>query len=616
MKKILLISLVLISSIFAIADNVKFTARSTSKAGVGQNFQVQYTLNEKPSEIQLGDYSGLKLINGPSISTSSNVQIINGQYSQENTYTYTYIFQASKTGTYTIEGATAKIGSKSYTSNSVNVEIQQDPVQTNNGINNRRNNYDPWADFYNMMGYDNNANAQPKEITNEDLFVRVFVDKTNLFKGEHLIATVKIYSKVDLVGFEDIKLPQFDDFYVEEIETPDRINLVRENYNNDVYNVGLVKKYILYPRISGDLTIESCQIDCQIRQPIQSNGYMSVFGYYETISKSIKSPEIGIKVNQLPQSPESFTGAVGKFSMSVNMSEDTVLVNDAVSIKVSISGNGNFNMIETHSISWPKEFEVYEPVAEQNVKTDASGLNGTKTWEYTIIPRYPGIFKLGKFSFTYFDTNSKQYKTVNSDNISIAVKKDANDTDFGETYNYTQKNLDYISEDDIRFVNYDDLNLKQNYIPLPKKGFFIWMFVLPTLIFIVLVVILRKKIRENANLALVKQRKAGKTSQKRLKKARKFMKQNSKTEFYKEIISALWGYCGYKLEIPVAELTKDNIKDIMISKNVKEDLINNLLEIIDKCEFAHFAPSVAEYELNNIYMEATEIIESLEQTIK
>ncbi len=619
MRKFVLISIVLFTSLFCFADGIKFTAKSTSKAGVGQNFQVQFTINQKPSEINLGNYSGLKLINGPSISSSQNISIVNGNYTQENNYTYTYIFQASQTGTYTIEGATAKINNEAYTSNSVNITIQSEPVQSNNRRN--TNSYDPWADFYNMMGYgnnnNNNNNAQAKEITADDLFVRIYVDKTNLYKGEHIIATVKIYTKVDLIGFEDIKLPQFDDFYAEEIETPDRINLVRENFNNQVYNVGLIKKYILSPRVSGKLTIEPCEIVCQVRQPAQNGNMRSFFTYYESESKTVKSPEIEINVKQLPQAPNSFCGAVGKFKLNLEQSEDTVLVNDAISIKLSISGNGNFNMIETPSITWPKEFEIYEPVAQQNINSDASGLNGTKTWEYTIIPRYPGIFDLGSIGFTYFDTSTKQYKTTNTQNIKIAVKKDENDINFGEnSYNYSQKNLDYISEDDIRFINLKNLNLHKNYVPFINSNLYISILLFPLLLFIILVIVLRKRIKENADLVLVKQRKAGKTSQKRLKKARKFMVSNKDYEFYKEIITALWGYCSDKLEIQIADLTKDKISETLHAKGLDTIVINRLLEIIDKCEYAHFSPENEETQLEYIYNEATTIIETLEQTIK
>ncbi|MDD4149212.1 MAG: BatD family protein [Bacteroidales bacterium] len=611
MRKSIITILVFLISLTGFADGIKFTANSAPKAGIGQNFQVQFTINTKASDISLGNYDGLKLINGPSISTSQNISIVNGNYTQENKYTYTYIFQASQTGTFTIGGATAIVDGKSYTSNSVNVEIQQSAVQSGGNRRNSRN-YDPWANFNN-----NNANSQPKEITADDLFVRVFVDKTSMYKGESLIATIKIYTKVDLVGFEDLKLPSFDNFYAEEIETPGRINLVRENYNNQAYNVGLIKKYILYPRVSGDLTIEPCIIDCQVRQPAQSNNMMGFFGYYETESKSLKSPEIKINVKQLPQSPDSFSGAVGRFNFKLDQSEDTVLVNDAVTIKISISGSGNFNMIETPKISWPKEFEIYEPIASQNTKVDASGLNGTKTWEYTIIPRYPGIFKLGEINFTYFDTSTKQYKTLSSPSINIAVKKDINDTHFGETsYNYAQKNIDYIGEDDIRFINFNSLNLSKNYIPVVLSSFYSWYFILPFLLFISIVLILRKKIRENANIAKVKQRKAGKTSQKRLKKARKYMRLNQKEAFYKEIIAALWGYCSDKLAIPVSDLTKDRTEIILKEKEIENYTIVKLLEVIDKCEFAHFAPVSAETELTYIYKEAVEVIEDLEQKIK
>ncbi len=611
MRKALLFSLILLTSVLALADGIKFTAKSSPKAGVGQQFQVQFTLNKKPTELNLGDYSGLTLVGGPSFSSSSNVVISNGNYTQEHNYIYTYAFKASKTGTYTIGGATAKVDGKTVTSNSTSVVIQEEQVQSNNSR--RRNSYDPFEELYNMMSYGSN-NAQPRELTDDDVFVKVFVDKTNLYKGEHLTVTIKFYTKVSVVGGED-KLPGFDDFIVEDFDIDGK--WVRENYNNQVYNTQIIKKAILYPRTSGELKIAPCVFDLKIQQPMQG-GRMGYYGSQNILNKTISSPEIKINVKPLPSNaPESFTGAVGSFDLEMIQSEDTVLVNDAISLKLKISGNGNFDMVEAPVISWPKEFEIYEPVAERNINTYSSGVQGNKTWEYTIIPRYPGIFNLGAISFTYFDSSTKQYKTLKSDEINIAVKKDKNDTDFGQnSYNYSQKNIDYISEDDIRFVNYKNLNLVQSYTPIVSRGFYSWLFIIPFVLFVALVIVMRKRIKENANLAMVKQRKAGRTSQKRLKQAKKFMLKDLKTEFYKEIISALWGYCGDKLEIQVADLTKDRINDILIDKGIDPVLVRKLIEVIDKCEFAHFAPSSAETELSYIYKEASAIIDNLEQTIK
>lgn len=606
MKKFVFALVLILTVSFAFAENVKFIASAPTIVGVGQSFQVKYTLNSKGSNIKLSDYPNFKFVNGPSIGTSHSTHFANGKSTTTYTYTYTYVLQAKEVGTFTIPAAKVTIDGKEYTSNTPSITVQKDPVQNNSNRN--AQNYDPWADFYNMMGYNtNNSNTQPKEITNEDLFLRIVVDKTSLYKGERITAVLKIYTKVDILGYEANKLPAFDSFYAENISSNERPQVVDETYNGQNYKSVELARYILYPRVTGDVVIEACNIKCQYRQ---INGR-----YYQNAIKNLITPEIKIKVNNLPSAPDSFTGAVGSFNISLEKSGDTVLVNDAVSIKFTIKGSGNFNMIETPKISWPKEFEVYEPQASDNINTN--GINGSKTWEYTIIPRYPGIFDLGKISFTYFDTNTKQYKTLQTKDISLAVKKDANDTDFGEnSYNNSQTNVEYIGEDDIVFVNHDDLNLKKNYVPLIKNGLYGFYFSIPLILFIIVVIILRKKIKENANIAAMREKKAGKVSMKRLKKARKLMTNNQKEEFYKEIISALWGYSSDKLNIQAADLTKDRIIKELESKNVSNDNILNLITVIDKCEYAHFAPDSQETELTYVYKETVEVIENLEQTIR
>jgi len=615
MRNILLTFVLGIFCLTSAAQDVTFTAAAPAKVGVGQNFQVQYTLSAQGSNIKAGNYSDFKLVSGPSTSTSQSVSFVNGQYSQKYTYTFTYVFQAKAVGKYTIVGATVTSGGKQYTSNSVSIEVQQEPVQTQN--NKKQNTYDPWADFYNQT--QPKVTEAPKEITGEDLFVRVIADKTSLYKGEPLIVTIKLYSKVNLSGISDLRLPNFDSFYAEELESPTRWNFVKETYNGKTYDAALIKRYLLYPRVAGNVVLEPCEVDCEIRQPIAgANNYWAQFyGYYENVSKKIKSPEIKINVKNLPPASDDFSGAIGSFSLKMSQSEDTVNINDAVTFKLTLSGTGNFNMIETPEIVWPKEFEVYDPVANLQTTASTSGVTGSKSWEFTAIPRYPGIYRLGKINFLYFDSNTRQYKTLTTNEIILAVRKDKNDTNFGETdYNYSQKNVEYIGEQEIRFIKNKDLRLKKNYKPLINRGYFNLLFIIPLLIFIVISVLLRKKIKENANIALMKVKRAGKTSRKRLKRARQFMLKKNKPEFYKEIISALWGYSGDRFGIPVSELSKEKIIAVLEATGSNPEMIDKLIKLIEKCEFCHFAPASPETELEYIYSEAVEIIEELEQKIK
>ncbi len=614
MRRVILAIIIGLTFLHSYSQDVSFTALATAKVGLEQSFQVQYKINKQGTNLKPGNYSDFKLVNGPSLSTSQSVQISNGQYSQTNTYTYTYVFQPKSVGKFTIGGGTVSIDGKEYTSNSVVVEVQKDPVQTQ--TNRRQNNYDPFADFYNQA--QPAVNTAPKEVTSEDLFIRVNIDKSSVYKGEPITAAVKVYTKVGLSGIDEIKFPSLNDFYAEELETVTQLNFAKETYNGQTYNVALIKRYLLYPRYSGNLKIEQCEANCQVRQATSGgNNYMAqFFKYYENVSKKIVSPEIKVSVKDLPPASESFSGAIGSFTIKLSQSGDTVNINDAVSFKLTLTGTGNFNMIETPEIIWPKEFEVYEPIASENTKASSAGVNGSKTWEFTIIPRYPGIFRLGKINFQYFDLNSKQYKTLTTSDIVLAVRKDKNDNNFGETdYNYSQKNVEYIGNEGILFIKNKNLNIVKNYKPLVYRDFFYFILILPLLIFVAISILLRKKIKENADLAAMKVKHAGKTSRRRLKRARKFMQQNNKPEFYKEIISALWGYSSDRFRVPIAELTKDKIIQTMADSKIDLITSEKFINLIEKCEYAHFAPATAETDFEFVFNEAVQIIEKLEQKI-
>jgi hypothetical protein len=616
MRRLVFILTSLLLFQLALADEVNITVSAPPKVGVGQRFEVKYSINRQASNVKLGDYSNFNYINGPSTSSNSSIQVINGSFSQTSTYSYSYVFEAKAVGKFNLPVLSATVDGKTYTSQAISIEVQKDPVQSNNSRRNRGF-YDPWEEFDNALGGGQQSQqSQPQPIGNEDLFVKTFISKTDLYKGEPLIATIKVFCAVDLYSFEDVVLPQFNSFYAQEIETPNTVNFTQEIYNNKSYNTAVLKKYILYPRVSGELTIESCRLDCLIRQRTGGGGFWNPFGSYQSVKKSIYSPEIKINVKNLPSTNiSSFNGAVGDYKIKLEKSADTVNVNDAVNLRLILTGTGNFNMVEPPKIPWPDEFEVYDPVVGDNTSITNSGISGSKTWEYTIVPRYPGMYKMGKINFTYFDLNTKEYKTQTIENLDLAVRKDANDTKLNE-YNYTQKNVEYIGNEDIRFIKNNNLRLKENYVPLISKSLFSLFYVVPLIIFMLITILLRKKIKENSDLSKVKAKKANKISQKRLKKAKKFMLSGNKAEFYKEVISALWGYVGDKLNISVAELTKPRVESELQSRGLDDTTISKLINIIEKCEFAHFAPSSAEMQLDYIYKEAVDIIDVLEQKIK
>ena len=384
MRKYLSVVAILLISIVMYADGVTFTGKAPSKVGVGQRMQVQYTLNEKPSSIQLGNIPGFKLVGGPSQSSSSSVSIVNGSMTSSNSYTYTYTLEAVSEGTYTLEGATAVVKGTKYTSNTISVTVQKEAVQQQQ--QRQSSYYDPFEDIFGSGSsqQQQQQNQQKTTIAADDVLLRIYSNKSNLAKGEGTIITIKLYTAVDLVSIEDFNVPKFNDFFVEELETDANLKWTRETLNGKTYNAAVLKKYLAFPRVAGKIDVDQSDIKCYARV---ISGRHPFWGYtYDNAPVSAKSNVLSLNVSALPAAPIDYSGAVGKFNISLNMPSDTVSVNEAVVCKITISGSGNFNTIETPKIQCPKEFEQYEPVVTSRLNATESGLSGSKTWEYTLVP--------------------------------------------------------------------------------------------------------------------------------------------------------------------------------------------------------------------------------------
>ena len=610
MRRFLSLIVILSMSFAMFADGVTFTGKAPSRVGVGQRMQVQYTINEKPSSIQLGNIPGFKMVGGPSQSSSSSVSIVNGSMTSSNTYTYTYTLEAVSEGTYTLEGAIAVVGGTKYTSNSISVTVQKEAVQQQQ--QRQSSYYDPFEDIFGSGRSQQQQNQPKATISSDDVLLRTFSSKSSLAKGEGAIITIKLYTAVDLMSIEDFSTPKLNNFYVEELETDQNLKWSRETVNGKTYNVAVLKKYLVFPRVAGKVDIDKADIKCMARVV---SGRHPFWGYtYDNAPVSATSNTLSLNVASLPQEPVGFSGAVGKFNISLSMPTDTVSVNDAVVCKITISGSGNFNNIESPKISCPKEFEQYDPVVTSKLNASESGLSGSKTWEYTIVPRYGGSFNLGTVSLVYYDLATKTYNTVSTEPIVVNVRKGSGDMASGTIYN-AQTGVEVINPEDVRFIHKGNLNLAAAYSPLMLSGLYWTIIICLIVVFIVLVIVLRKNIKKRQDVELMKRQKASKISRKRLKNARKFMQANNQTDFYKEIITALWGYASDKLSIPTSQLTKDNVMQAFAEHNIDENLSKKFVDLIDKCEFAHFV-SGSGNEMTAIYEETTGIIEQLEENMR
>ncbi|MCH7658075.1 MAG: protein BatD [Bacteroidetes bacterium] len=597
--------LFLLTVIPGYSDDVKFTASAPGVVAVGEQFRLIYTLNSKGEDFNPPEFNDFYVIAGPGTSYNQSTQIINGKVTRTVSYTYTYILQSTREGKFTILPATVVVNKKQYSSNSLQIEVVKRKTQPQTRT--------PATRSQNNQG--------PVNIDNEDLFIRLLVSKRDVFQGEYIIATVKIYSRVNLSGFEKVDLPDFNGFYIREIEVPPLRSLERENVNGQIYETGILKKYVLFPQHSGNIVIEPVEIECLVQQRVQRTpqGFFDDFFNFDSFrsrKKFISSPEIKIHVKPLPPgAPPSFTGTVGSVKMVASLDKSSVKENDAVTFKIILKGSGNLKLAEAPVVDFPPDFETYDPKVTTNLKAGVSGSAGSITFEYLIIPRHAGNYRIAPVKYSYFDPDSKKFKNLTSGEFLIKVSEGVE----GETGNivsgFTKEDVRYLGKD-IRFIKTGSIKLKEKGEILFGSLLFFLVHAVLIVVFFVLFMVVGYRMKRNANVMLLRNRRANKQAKKRLKSAGREMRSDNAKGFFGEVLKALRGYMSDKLSIPVSELSKDNIRQAIKQETVDKDIVNRFIELVDTCEYAQYAPAGESMPLEDIYRKAIMIISKLEQKIK
>ncbi len=585
-------------------DKVSFTASAPDAVAVGDQFRLSYTITtKKVRDFQAPSMKGFDVLMGPSRSEQSSVQSINGKTTSTSRITFTYILMANAEGEYTIPGASITADGNQMISNSVNIKVlPRDNAASSQG------------------GGNVSANGRGKAIANNDLFITATVNKTNVYEQEAFLLTYKIYTAVDLRMFENVKLPDFKGFHSQEVELPNNRRWGLEHYNGRNYQTTIYRQFVLFPQQSGKLTIEPARFDASIAQMLEVDDPFEAFfnggNNYVEIKKTLMTPRLEINVKPLPTGkPANFSGGVGEFELSSSVSTTQVKTNDAVTLKVVISGTGNLKLLSDPTIEFPADFEVYDPKVDNKSRLTNEGLSGSKVIEYLVIPRTAGIYKIPSVKFSYFDIKSRSYKTLSTEEYTINVDK-------GEG-NAQQIISNFTNKEDLKVLNEDIRFIKQGDVELTKKGEFFygttnyWMFyIIPAFIFIVFFVIYRKRIAANSNIAHMRTKKANKVAVKRMKLAGKLLSENKKNEFYDEVLKALWGYISDKLNIPLSRLSKDNVEEELQNYGVKEELIQEFIAALNNCEFARFAPGNDNQAMDKVYTASLEVISKMENSIK
>lgn len=603
MKKIFftLITIVLIStSVFA--EEIKFTASAPNVVELGEQFRLTYSLNKKGKNIQLPDLNGFRVLMGPSTSSSMSTQIINGKMTTNSSYSYTYVLLAEREGKFTISPAKITVDGDETRSNSITIEVVKANTNTQNSSDNK-----------------SQGRSETQNITQDNLFVKVDLDRRSVFMGEHVVATIKVYTRLTIAGFGDSKFPSFDGFLSQEIPTPGQISLQRENVNGTIYNTGIIRKLILFPQHTGEITIDPFELECVIRQR-RSNGnrgfFDEFFDNYQDIRVPRKSNPVKITVKDFPANkPVNFDGAVGDLNLTATIDKDSVKANDAITLKVKVSGNGNLKLINPLKFDFPADFEVYDPKTTQNLTSTENGMTGSTTFDYLIIPRHGGEYEIPSVDFSFFDPKAKIYRTRSTPKFKIKVAKGEGDGAGTVVGSFSKEDVKFIGKD-IRFIKTNEFNpILKGEIFFGTTNFYLG-YLIPFALFVFAFIFNRKRIKENADIARVKNKRANRVAMKRLKTALASLKIQQKEQFYDEILKAIWGYTSDKLNLPLANLNKENITEILQNKMVDQSLIEEFLDILNTCEFAKYSPSAESSEMDQLYQKTMDTITKLEKNIK
>ena len=610
---LLSVMLIMLTGVTVIAQDVTFTAQAPKAVVVGERFRITYKINTRDAkELRAPDMKSLQILSGPNTSTQSSYTIINGKSENSTTITYTYIVVATEQGDVELDGATIKAGGKQITSNKLTIKVlppdQASQAQGGQGQGSNQAQSRP-------------SSGQSSAVGNDDLFMLATVDKTTVYEQEAILLTFKIYKlpSVDLQAMSN-KMPDLKNCHVQEVELPQQKEFNLEHYNGRNYQTMVWSQYVLFPQHSGELEIPATPFEGTIAQRVDNNtgDIFDMFfnsSRYVEVKKDLTTRPIKINVKPLPQGKTSaFYGGVGDFSISSTISSTDVTANDAVTVRVILSGTGNLKLVKTPEMKFPQDFDIYDPKVENKYSLKNGRQTGNKIFEYLVIPRHAGEYTIPALEFQYFDPKSETYKTLRTDEYTLNVARGQGSD--------SQTSISYVNKEDLKFVGQDvrfhstPLTLKSIDSQFYGSALFYLCLALPLIILIVVVVISRKRIAEGANMAKVRTKKASSVATRRLKSAGKLMKAGRKNEFYDEMMRALSGYMGDKLAIPTAELSKDRIGQELRDRKVADELVRQVIGLMDDCEYARYAPGDDTGRMDHLYEQAVEVIGKIENSVK
>ena len=602
------------------AQSLKIEAPNV--VAVGEPFRVVFTADGKISDFEWSEPDGWTLMWGPQKGSSSSITIINGKRESSKTESYTYLFSAEKKGTYTIPVAVCKVDGSECSTAPVRVEVvEDDSYSSSQGGGSQSSQGGNQSSGSASQGSSQKSSdpAITGTVSNEDIFMRLNLSKTSAVKGEPVTAVLKLYTRQDIAGFEDFKLPTFNGFWSKETYAPTNLELKREEVGGKIYNTTVIRRYVLIPQQEGNITIEPAEAVCQLRVRAQGRGrsiFDDFFDNYQTVRKRVVTPTITFHVTPLPAgAPSSFAGGVGQFNISARFSTDSIAANEAASLIVTVSGKGNVTMLSAPRIQFPNDFDMYD--VKTTDRSESNGTMGSKVFEYPFIARSYGDFTVGPIKYSYYDNSKGQYVTTEAPAVTIRVSSDGMEQEGAASgpAGGVRQSVRNIGSD-IRYIAAGNPGLK------PKGEFFVtsWPFyaILAAIIalFFIICAVLGKMQAMRADVAGTRNRKANKVAVERLRRSKSYLQQGLVGAYYEELHKAVMGYISDKLTMPQSDLSKENISEALAGRGVAQETIDSLMNIIATCEAARYAPDYTPEQMETQYRDALQTITAIESGVR
>ena len=585
----------------------RVVVHAPARVTAGENFRLEYSVNTDDAQrILLGDVpDAFEVVYGPSVSQQTSYSVINGHASSSASTTFTYMLMGTKSGTFTIPPAHVVIGGTNVASQPVKVTVVGSAQPSSSGNNKTKFHQDDYDDV------DSKMQKAGTPISSSDLFIRVSANKTHVFEQEPILLTYKVYTILDLTQLIG-KMPDLTGFHTQEVPLPQQKRFHIENVGGRNYKCVTWSQYVMYPQMTGKLEIPSITFTGTVVQRNTSADPFERFfnggSGYEEVEREIEAPGLTVQVDSLPQKPDNFSGGVGKFNISAQIENQEVKAGDPVKLRVVVGGTGNLKLIKQPKVEFPKDFDQYDPEVSDKTSLTTNGVEGNMVFDYLAVPKNPGEYTIPAIELVYYDTTTKKYETATTQPFTVNVTPGDGTS--------TVENFTDMRDKDIHPIKRGKSNVQgDGDFFFDSKAYWIWILI-PLAIFVALLFIFRKRAIDNANIIKMKARNANRVATKRLREANRLMLKGENNAFYDEVLKALWGYVGDKLNMPEEQLSRENVREKLTEHGVQDATVDKFVEALDECEFERYAPGDAKGNMNKTFESAMKAIMDIENTMK